>query len=132
MTVTVNGKPHDYADGATVADVILDITGHAHDDDQLGLVVDELARQVDARMRSGQGRRELREDDEVLGIRQVRLVRVVAVVQPDREDLARVRHRRVQRGRGRQYGRRGQWGQRGRRAGELRVRGGRGVEPAAV
>lgn len=39
MTVTVNGKPHDYADGATVADVILDITGHAHDDDQLGVAV---------------------------------------------------------------------------------------------
>ncbi|HAJ52508.1 MAG TPA: thiamine biosynthesis protein ThiS, partial [Corynebacterium variabile] len=38
-TVTVNGKPHDYADGATVADVILDITGHAHDDDQLGVAV---------------------------------------------------------------------------------------------
>jgi sulfur carrier protein len=39
MTVTVNGEPHDYADGSTVADLVLDITGHAPDDDQLGVAV---------------------------------------------------------------------------------------------
>jgi sulfur carrier protein len=39
ITVSVNGTDHEYPEGATVADLVLDITGHAADDDQLGVAV---------------------------------------------------------------------------------------------
>lgn len=39
MTVTINGKPHNYAEGTVLADVVADITGHDPESDQLGVAV---------------------------------------------------------------------------------------------
>lgn len=39
INITVNATGHEYPEGTTVADLVLDITGHAADDDQLGVAV---------------------------------------------------------------------------------------------
>jgi hypothetical protein len=63
------------------------------DHDELGLVVHLVARQLDRDVGSGKRGGELREHHEVLGMVEVRLVGVVAIVEPDREHLAGIRHR---------------------------------------
>ena len=79
--------------------VLRHVPGLAPDHDaELALVVDRAAqrRQHDRVVRPGQGRRELREDRRPGGQVLAGLGRVIAVVQPDADDLGRPGHRREQ------------------------------------
>jgi sulfur carrier protein len=39
ITISVNGTDRTVAEGTTVADIVTDVTGHAADDDQIGVAV---------------------------------------------------------------------------------------------